>query len=83
MPGVHKLKVPVLGMMMELQQEFIFDEQIIFDAGDMMENFEYTAELYDPLGDKILIRKGGVDYDCFRFRAVIGVTHSNVVLTSS
>lgn len=82
-PGVHRLVTYVLEQMVVLEAEFIFGEQIIFPLDNMMENYQFTAELFDPIGTKILIRKGNVDYDCFRFKTVIAATHSDVVIASS
>lgn len=82
-PGAHKLKIPVLGLMVTLEQEFIVGEQIVFQLDNVIEDLDYTCELYDPIGNRILIRKNGIEYDCFRFRTVIGVIHSSVVLGSS
>lgn len=82
-PGAHQLKLFFLGMMITLEEEFVVGQQVVFPLGNVNENFEYIAELYDPIGNKILIRKSDVDYDCVRFRTMIAIKHSNVVLASS
>ena len=82
-PGAHKLKLFFLGTMIILEQEFSVSDQIIFSANDLNENFQFTAELYDPIGNRINIHKGDIDYDCIRFKTVLGITKSSLVLTSS
>lgn len=81
-PGAHKLKVYFLETMVTLEEEFVVGEQVIFPLDNLNENFEFIGELYDPIGNRIAINKNGIEYDCFKFRAMIGVTHSNVVLSS-
>jgi hypothetical protein len=44
---------------------------MIFPIDELNENYEYTVELFDPNGDRIIIQKDEVNYDCFRFKTVI------------
>jgi hypothetical protein len=71
--GMHKLITHFLGKKVTLSKEFDVDEEISFSLDGLNENYEYTAELYDPDGTKILIKKDNVDYDCFKFKTVINV----------
>lgn len=69
--GVHKLITYFLNLQIIIEAEFAVDEQIIFPISELNENYEYTVELFDPLGNKIAIRKNDIDYDCFKFRTII------------
>ncbi len=74
--GVHKLVTYFLATKITMSKTFAVDDEISFDLDGLNEGYEYTAELFDPEGTKILIRKSGVDYDCFKFRTTINVTIS-------
>lgn len=82
-PGAHKLVLDYMETQVTLEKEFIVDEEISFPLDELNESYQYTCELYDPIGNRILISRNGINYDCFRFRTVMGVTHSSVVLASS
>lgn len=71
--GLHKLITSFLGIRITLSKEFAVDEEIIFSLDGLNESYEYTAELFDPEGTKIIIRKNLIDYDCFKFRTTINV----------
>lgn len=71
--GIHKLITFFLGRMITIQEQFDAGDKIKFPLDGLNENFQYTAELFDPAGTKILIRKNDVDYDCFKFKTVINV----------
>lgn len=77
-PGTHKLITHFLNIRLIIEAEFAVNEQVIFPLDGLNENYEYTVELYDPLGAKILIRKDSVDYDCFKFKTVLQKTLSLV-----
>lgn len=72
MPGVYKLVTSFLNIKIVIEQEFELDDQLIFPIDKLNENYEYTVEIYDPLGDKVTMAGSGEpEYDCFKFRTVI------------
>ena len=72
--GVHNLVTYYLGMKLTISETFSVDDNIIFPLDKLNENFQYTVQLYDPNGAKIIIRKDNIDYDCFKFMTVINFT---------
>jgi len=73
-PGIHTLTTFFLNKKITIEKEFSVDELIIFPLDTLNENYEYKVELFDPNGDKIIIRKSDIDYDCFKFYTSINVT---------
>lgn len=69
--GVHKLVTTFIGVEITIEKSFLPDDKIIFPLDQLNENYTYTCQLFDPEGNKILIRKDDVDYDCFVFETVI------------
>ena len=72
--GDHTLKLDYLQTKITLTQSFQVEEKIIFPVTSLNENFQYTGELYDPNGVKIVISKNGVEYDCIKFNTVVNVS---------
>lgn len=72
--GTHKLITEFLGIQITIENEFGIGDKITFPTDQLNENFQYTVELFDPNGAKILIRKNDIDYDCFKFRTIINKT---------
>jgi len=70
-PGVFQMVASFLNTQILIEQEFAQDEEIIFPIDKLNENYEYTVELFDPNGDRIIIQKDDINYDCFKFRTVI------------
>lgn len=70
-PGEHKFITYFAGMRIEVKESFNFGDRIIFPIGDLNENYQYIAEAYDPGGNRILIRKNSVQYNCFKFKTVL------------
>ena len=73
--GEHTLHLTFLGVIsFKIKKTFTTRDEIIFPVDQLSEDYQYTTELFDPNGDKILIAKNGIDYDCFRFKTVINKT---------
>lgn len=81
--GTHTLKTEFLGKSITIEKDFIVEDNIVFPLDQLNENFEYTVELYDPEGAKIIIESEGVDYDCFKFRTMINETVNLVTESGS
>lgn len=73
--GVHKMVVDFLGTQITILADLEVGEFLIFPITDLNEGYEFTANLYEPDGDKIIIRKDDVDYDCFKFKTVVNVAY--------
>lgn len=72
MSGEHILHLTFLGVIsFKIAKTFGAGDEIIFPIDTLNEDYQYTSELFDPNGDKIVISKNGIDYDCFRFKTVI------------
>lgn len=69
--GLHKLELEFLGVIYNKFASFEVDEQIIFSASGLNENYTYTGKLYEPDGNLIVIQSGAVDYDCFSFQTTL------------
>lgn len=75
MPGVYKMVVQFLNMSFAIEAEFAQDDVLIFPIDQLNENFEYTVEIFDPVGDKVTIAGSGeIEYDCFKFRTILQKT---------
>lgn len=74
LPGVHTLVVHFLNVQYSLQSDLQVDENIVFSLEGLNENYTYTATLFDPNGKQILIKKSGVEYDCFTFHTQLHFT---------
>lgn len=72
--GTHKLSTEFLGIKLTIEETFSIGESLVFPIDKLNENFQYTVELFDPNGAKIVIHKNDIDYDCFRFKTVINVS---------
>ena len=70
-PGVYKMIVSFLNTEFTIEQEVAMSDPLLFPLDQLNENFEFTAEIFDPNGDKVTITKDAVEYDCFKFRTVI------------
>lgn len=81
-PGVFKMVASFLNTQVVIEAEFAMDDELIFPISDLNENYEYTVELFDPNGDRILIQKDDVNYDCFKFKTVIQKTLVTVEIES-
>lgn len=83
MPGVFTMIASFLSAQVVIEQEFTMDEQLIFPIDALNENYEYTVELFDPNGDRIIIQKDSVNYDCFKFKTVLQKVLNAVEIESS
>lgn len=73
--GEHTLHLTFLGVIsFKVVKSFTAGDEVIFPVDTLNEDYQYTTELFDPNGDKIVITKNGTDYDCFRFKTVINKT---------
>lgn len=72
--GEYTLATEFLGITIHITKTFAEGEEIIFPIDSLNEGYQYTVELFDPTGAKVLISKTGVNYDCFKFRTVINKT---------
>lgn len=71
--GIHKLVLDYLNSSLTIEKLLAVGERIVFPIDSLNEGFEYTAELYDPDGVKIVIRKDDIDYDCVKFNTSLTV----------
>lgn len=71
--GIHKLVTYFLNSKITIEASFGVDDEIIFPLDLLNEDYEYTAEVYDPTGARVLIRKDSIDYDCFKFKTVVNI----------
>jgi hypothetical protein len=69
--GEHTLVTHFLGIQIVIKKSFLDTQEIIFPLEGLNESYEYTVELFDPTGAKIIIRKNAIDYDCFKFKTVL------------
>lgn len=69
--GEHELRLNYLGVQLSLKETFEADGAIKFPTAELNENYTYLGELFDPNGDKILIQKDGINYDCIQFETVL------------
>ena len=65
--GTHTLELEFLGVTFTKEKHFEGDDDIIFPASGLNENYIYTGKLFDPDGKQIVIKKGDIEYDCFSF----------------
>lgn len=80
--GTHSLVTQFFGIQISIDKEFNAGDKLIFPLDGLNEGYQYTVELFDPEGTKILIRKNAIDYDCFKFRTVIGKVIEAPILES-
>lgn len=73
--GEHKMVTYFLGIKTTISQTFEVGDKIVFPLENLNENFMYTAELYDPEGNRIVIKKDEISYDCFKFRTTINIAY--------
>lgn len=71
--GVYKLVTFFQGVQLTTSKSFLTNDKIIFPLSLFNESYQYTVEIYDPSGARVLIRKNNVDYDCFKFKTVLNV----------
>ena len=81
--GIHKFVTEFLGFQITIENEFEIGDEIIFPIDELNESYQFTGQLFDPNGAKILIRKDTIDYDCFKFRIILGVTLNKVNVIES
>jgi hypothetical protein len=74
MEGAYTMVIDYLDRQITLTETIETDQDIVFDISVLNENYQFTAELYDPLGAKILIRKDDIEYDCVKFKTVVNVS---------
>lgn len=72
--GVHKLVTYFQEVKITMEETFSVGDSIIFPLSALNESYQYTAEIYDPNGTRVLIRKDDIDYDCFKFKTVMNVS---------
>lgn len=71
--GIHKLILDYLGNQLTLSSDLGSGDKIVFDISNLNENFQYTGEIYDPSGARVVITKDSVEYDCVRFKTQINI----------
>ncbi len=71
--GVYRMDVFFLNTKLTLSETFVIGEKIIFPIDKLNESYQFTAEVYDPNGTRVLIRKDNIDYDCFKFKTVMSI----------
>lgn len=76
--GIHKLVVDYLGITETISASITEGDHIIFPVDSLSETYQYTAEMYDPDGVKIIIRKDDIDYDCFKFTTSVNIALNEV-----
>ena len=81
-PGVFQMVASFLNTQIVIEKEFAQDEEIVFPINKLNENHEYTVELFDPMGDRIIIQRDDINYDCFKFRTVIQMALETVEVES-
>lgn len=70
----YQLKIDFLNTQITLTEEQTDGENIHFDVSALNENFEFTGEVYDSEGNKVTITIGEVEYDCVKFKTIMGVS---------
>jgi hypothetical protein len=73
--GEHTMRTEFLGSSVKIKKTFEAGEPLVFGITDLNENFFFTVELYDPQGNRVIIRKDGLDYDCFTFQTLLGAEY--------
>jgi hypothetical protein len=77
--GVHKLSTEFLGTKLVIEEIFTIGENLVFPIDKLNENFQYTVELFDPNGAKIIVRRDDIDYDCFKFKTAVLITLNAII----
>jgi len=72
--GVYKMITYFLGLQLIVSADISIGEKVIFPIDKLNESYEFTAEIYTPSGDRVVIRKNDIDYDCFKFKTIIGIS---------
>lgn len=71
--GIHKLVVDFMGIQVKVMAFFEVGDKIIFPTNLLNENYQYTGNITDPNGAKVVVRKNEIDYDCVKFQTVISL----------
>lgn len=48
-------------------------ENIKFDITSLNENFQYTGQIFDALGNLVTLISDGVEYDCLKFKTIVSL----------
>lgn len=71
--GTHKLVVDFMGIQVKVMAVFGVGDKMIFPTNLLNENYQYTGNIYDPNGAKVIVRKNQIDYDCFKFQTTLSL----------
>ena len=69
----YQLVIDFLQTQITLTEAQIEGENIQFDVSALNENFEYTGKIYDANGDLVTITIGEDEFDCIKFKTVMGI----------
>ena len=70
----YQLVIDFLQTQITLTEAQIEGENIQFDVSALNENFEYTGKIYDANGDLVTITIGEDEFDCIKFKTVVGIS---------
>ena len=70
----YQLVIDFLYTQITLEELQIEGEKISFDISALNENFEYTGKIYDANGDLVTITIGEDEFDCIKFKIVMGIS---------
>jgi hypothetical protein len=77
--GEYTLEVEFLDTKQAIKATIDAGNQIEFNLDGLNENFDFTARLFAPDGTKLTITVGSIDYDCIKFKTVIGQSFNPIV----
>ena len=73
--GTHLLITYFNYMRIVVSAYFTPGQRMIFPVENLNENFQFTAEVYDPSGNRVVVRKNAIDYDCIRFQTTLSLVY--------
>lgn len=73
-PGEYTLEVEFARTTFNLKATFAAGEPIKFPANELNESHVFQGKVFDPAGDRLLIEKDAVVYDCISFETAISHT---------
>ncbi len=79
--NLYTLVLDYLETTVTLIAEQTEGENIRFDVSSLNENFQYTGQIFDSFGNKVLIGESGGDvYDCIKFKTIISNVSAGTVI---
>lgn len=66
--NIYSLISEFLGSSLRIEQNQVEGENIQFDVSSLNESFEFTARIFDPMGQQVNILSGDEIYDCIKFK---------------